>query len=307
MWNFKMLNSCCINFYDSAVVMPLKDRLSGVFADGNLLPESRLLRHGEVIIDKADYCPSPVYGGKCAIYGGYLFGHYGHFVLESLSRLWAIQSLGKYPIVFASRINSLRSWQREIFNILGVENVIIIKKPTCFDELIVPSPGFQMADFFTSKHARYLEKQECKVTKRKKLWLSRSSFRKKIHHADIVNESDIEHHLSNKGWEIIHPQNYDISEQLLILSEANSIAGIAGSAFHTLLFLKDYQGKVDIINRPGWHQTNSPIKTYTMIAETKKLKQQVHNLNFKPMTSGNQKGKILTNLAYLYDSLDADG
>lgn len=302
-----MSSSCCIKFYDAALVMPLKNKLSGVFSGGKYLPETRLLRHGKAIFDKAEYCSSSLYGGKCAIYGGYLFGHFGHFLLESLSRLWAIQSLGKYPIVFVSPINSLRSWQHEILKILGVENIIIVKKPTYYDELIIPSPGFQMGDFFNSKHARYLERQECRVIKEKKIWLSRSSLKKEVHPGDVVNENDIERLLSDKGWDIIHPQNLDISQQLRILSEAKSIAGIAGSAFHALMFLKDYHGKVNIINRPGWHEINSPIRSYAMIAETKNLNQQVYTLKFKPIASGNRMGKKLINPAYLCDSLDADG
>lgn len=301
-----MLNSICmIKIYDDALVMPLHNKRSGVYSGDIFLPETRLIRRSKIIIDQAEYCSKPRYGGKCAIYGGYLFGHFGHFLLESLSRLWAIPMLGAYPIVFPSSINALTPWQSKLLELLGLKSDIkIIKLPTYYDELIVPSPGYQMADFFVKKHARYLEVQECNLIPEKKIWLSRSSLKKENHPGDVVNEMDIEQGLELRGWDIVHPQEYDISQQLRMLSESNVLAGFVGSAFHALIFLKGYQGKINIINRPGWHETKSPIRNYNMIAETKKLDQKIHTLEYSPIYSGSRKGNILSNMDRLYETLD---
>ena len=61
-----------------------------------------------------------------AIYAGPLYFHFGHFLLESLARVWFARQHPEVPLVWAGQHNwqepVLKSWQREILDILGEVN-----------------------------------------------------------------------------------------------------------------------------------------------------------------------------------------
>src|SRR5690606_30752701 len=76
--------------------------------------------------------------------------------------------------------------------------------------------------------------------------------------------------LARRGWIIYHPQAHPVREQLEMLDRAAQIAGIEGSAFHTLLLLKQVRAKVQIIPRRGAVNEN-----FETIATTKGFRQEI--------------------------------
>jgi hypothetical protein len=45
------------------------------------------------------------------------------------------------------------------------------------------------------------------------------------------------------------PENHSIKNQLEMLCDAERIGGIDGSAFHTLVLLQNYRGRIDVFKR----------------------------------------------------------
>ena len=66
----------------------------------------------------------------------------------------------------------------------------------------------------------------------KKLYISRSKLPENFR--SFEEEKEFEENLKTKGWEIFHPENYSIAEQLNHYESSNFICSTAGSAIHLL-------------------------------------------------------------------------
>lgn len=212
-----------------------------------------------------------------AFFAGWKMDHFGHFLLESLSRLsrlpkekttvlWLTPLPKKVPFV---------SWQLEIFQLLGIDHHdhVVVTVPTLVHQLTLVEPEYRIWDKFTAEHAQFLACYDAAtdVIKGKKLWLSRSAFN--IKKGGWVNEKAIESILASCGWIIYHPEQHSIHEQLTELLSAEIIAGIEGSAFHTLILAKQVSSQVIIFARSKKLNPN-----YQLIASVTNLEQIVHNV-----------------------------
>ena len=183
------------------------------------------------------------------IYGGYLVGHFGHFIFESLSRLYIIRQCNNYPILFINENDCVFNFQKEIFQSLGINNEIIrVKVPTSVEHLIYSPPGsvlnpLNIIDEQISALKYFYFQKDMK--KEEKIWLSRSN----LLVGTIINELAIEKILTKIGYKIVHPENLSFKEQVMLISTSNIVAGFDGSQFYTLLFALEISGKFHIFNR----------------------------------------------------------
>lgn len=221
-----------------------------------------------------------------AFFGGYLFAHYGHFLTESISRLWAWRADEHPIIIFIGNISALCPWQRKVLDLLGVSAEIkVVTEPTRIDNLIVAEPGFEIGGAFLSKHNNFLSQISCNPTELK-LWLSRSALG--AEKGGVVGEADFEQVLSAHGWTVFHPEQHTIEEQLRAFSESTRIAGWEGSALHTLLLLKNCNAQIDIFVRRA---SASVGPQYQTIAEVKGLRQRIHNVPLEALTGKSRSTK----------------
>lgn len=213
------------------------------------------------------------------IYGGVLMNAYGHFLLESLSRYWALKDMrDDLPIVWHYREQpDLLAWQREIFDLLKVDTkrFVYVDGMTKMDSVYLPDAGYRVQ---TWGHPLYFSslcifKAET-IVPEKKVWLSR--WRLDQHFGRITNEDEVERKLIGKGWTIIHPETMSVSEQINMLKDAALISGFQGAAFHTMVFF-DVIGKVVIFRRD-----KRPINhNYSTIAANKLIQQAVHDVDLE--------------------------
>jgi predicted O-methyltransferase YrrM len=218
-----------------------------------------------------------------SIYMGPLFGHFGHFLLEGLSRAWHAPSLPDVPIAWsidASRQEpAYLDWQREILAVLGVNNApLFISEPTVFDEVLVPEPGYRIQYSFHPQHRDFLAVVPYCPQAGKFTWLSRARL------SALGNRSArlLDERLDAAGWDVIHPETITIAAQLAQLAASERVACEQGSALHMLMFLKNTRGlKVDIIERDQDLPPKSSNKNYRTIAEAKQLDQTIHRCDFE--------------------------
>ena len=121
---------------------------------GNLIPGSGLVRYPSQSLQNAPMkleIKAPLQRMKSAHYGGILFGtHYGHFLTESMARLWPImqngfrEQWGNLPIVFRLSgkkpypLDGVVSFVKKICDALGIWNRIIIPdEPVMIDRLLL--------------------------------------------------------------------------------------------------------------------------------------------------------------------------
>lgn len=186
-----------------------------------------------------------------AIYAGPLLPAYGHFLLESLARLWAAPSFPHHPIVWtvnsAQSCDHLLPWMRESLDLLGINNTVrLIREATLIEQLIVPSPGFEIQYRFGRHHSKFLARLDWRPIQDRKLWVSRSGIDPDIRQGQKMLEAA----LAADGWTIIHPETLSLTEQLQEFSSAARIAGEQGSALHSVIFLRPAPGlRLDVFAR----------------------------------------------------------
>ena len=255
---------------DNATVYPISSKgKGGVLHDGNFLLESRRLWHiGEKYLPKTSR-PTIVLPNEeiveDAFFAGYLIGHFGHFLLESLSRIkyfkdhqtliWLHDRYG--------RGCKLKKWQEEIFALLGLESHhhIICKKPTLVKKLHFFKPDVYFpisynSDFF-DRVGKFVAGDQVAG---KKIWLSRKKYEFKKR-SMLLNESIPD------GCKVIYPEDLSITQLLQEMSSSEFILGHQGSAFHALILLDRVNARVKITPR------NGRIQNYIRIAELKGFQQ----------------------------------
>jgi capsular polysaccharide biosynthesis protein len=230
------------------------------------------------------------------IFAGYLIGEYGHFLLESLARLWYIKKHPEIPIIWIRYVQGQRyfkPWQEEIFSLLNIRNKqIIIEKPSFVEKIIVPEPGCILWNYFAIEQAKALSVSIIEELKPgKKIWLSRSQFKNSSFL--IYNEEQLENTLESQGWLIFHPQEHSVIEQIKMLASAEQIAGFQGSAFHTLVFLpQNPKTRIQILARrrikiaEGYTLLGN-MAIYQHIAKLKGLKQTEHSFTHTKIANPN--------------------
>jgi hypothetical protein len=217
---------------------------------------------------------------ELAIFGGYLFHHFGHFLVETLNRYYGYKNID-LPIVFISPTAHSSKYQRKIFKLLGVEDKIyIVKDHLKVKKLIVNPVGYRIPDYFINENflALGVYKKQSDIYIGKKIWISRSKLNKRY----IVGENLLESKLNSEGWLIVHPEELEIENQLQIFSSAIQIAGFAGSAFHSVILCKDIKVRLDIFILGNKINNN-----FINIAKAKNINQFIHDIELRPKEESN--------------------
>ncbi len=261
----------------------------GAYAEGKAL--AQVHRHARHVSTKQlpETEPQEVFA-EPAIYGGIFFTSFGHFLCETLQRLWYAKKNPQLPIVWVgghvtnAQVFSVPWSLKKIFSYLNIKNThIFIQKPTLFKALHIPQPGFFLNRYLHPQHAEAFAQQEYPIQKGKYLYLSRAN------HRGCDNERAIETMLKKLGWQIYYPEKLSIKEQVKILSSAEVCLMIAGSAQHTLLFSKNPQTRYVII--PRIHS-----RTYQTIAQLKSQNYYLLHMPFNVVDSGKSKASVTFSL-----------
>ena len=264
----------------------------GVFdASGSCIPESLLrrtyLKEGECTIGRpTDFGPASIHHEGPAIYLGPLIDAYGHFLLESLARAWLAEQHPEIPLVWSCRAvrPSLKSWQKDILNLLGIQNPLVcVDVPTRFERLIIPEVGYQVQTYFHPAHANFLAVVPHEPLPGRKLWLSRSKL------DNLQNESilAVESRLVDLGWTIVHPEELSIREQMAHIASAERIAGEQGSALHSIILLAQPKNlRVDFFIRNPNEKDGQYNRNYDTIAERKGILQNAIEMNLRSFRPG---------------------
>jgi len=187
------------------------------------------------------------------IYGGFVLNHYGHFIAESLGRLWITSQkefVGLTVLFLISKedqyikpfIEDAMSHFRLPYRIL-TENVIV-------DELIIAEAGKQMR---LPARAGYLD------------WLGTIGLPKDFKDnqsppkicvlrghltaGKIAGEAKVEEILVKAGYYALRPEKYSFSDQLKYYFNAKKIVFSEGSAIHMCDLLPYINADVAVINR----------------------------------------------------------
>lgn len=250
------------------VVPPPKDNVNrSVQRSGVLTPDGRFVTdsitwRGTNQVTTAP--PMPAADEIAALPGtwmflGPLFGHFGHFLVESISRIWAFEQLRDridgvlYVPKFQNRPAQVASSYRPFLEALGVTAPVRnLEDATRVERLYVPRQGFGMFQMiegapefraFTRAHAG----KSIPPRGAEKIYISRSAL--PAQRGSILGETILEELLRDEGYEPFHPQQHTHEEQIAAYRAARQVVAVDCSPLHLLALVGDEEQNVGIIAR----------------------------------------------------------
>ncbi|HMJ73584.1 MAG TPA: glycosyltransferase 61 family protein [Solirubrobacterales bacterium] len=193
------------------------------------------------------------------IWGGTLTPHYGHFLTESIARLWPLlpgHSLAGLPVVF-TRPNAA-PFVRDWIDGFGGSTVELPEQGVVrFRRMFVAEPAWRhdawIAPEIRDIHLSARRGLEVPPSRgHDVLWLSRSALDPdRIPYDEGLLEWILADHVT-----IVHPETMTLAEQIAMLEGSRAVAGVVGSAFHTLLLAEALPACLYLC--PPWDQAAFP-------------------------------------------------
>ena len=193
------------------------------------------------------------------LWGGVLWAHFGHFLVESTSRLWALSDLEKPVdgILFIPKRprtgEMLRGFQRDFIDLISPDiPVRVATSPVRVEELVVPGQGFGLGRITagTEKYRAAIHSdfaQDIQPEGPEKIYISRSALG--LGKGGLLGEERLEELLEKEGYETFHPQQHDLSTQLARYKAATHVIAADGSAIHLFAMVGHSDQKLAIILR----------------------------------------------------------
>lgn len=241
--------------YSDATILPLRAQANDnlLFGRGGVIDRNNEYIEESGILGRVfdSYeAREPQYKDERVVYCGYLVPHWGHFLVEAVTRLWYFlkkdSSIDKY--VFFIEENSNRSISgnyREFLDLLGVwDKIDIINAPVKYKEVIVPERGFKMGQYWSDEFksiyntvAEAALKKKIVTTSVERVFLSRSqlkAFSNKEFNMDMLDEF-----FQKNGYQVVFPEQKSLSDLIRIIRNADMVATLSGSIQHNMLFALD--------------------------------------------------------------------
>ncbi|WP_203073548.1 glycosyltransferase 61 family protein [Falsiroseomonas ponticola] len=202
------------------------------------------------------------------VYAGGLHHHFGHFMMESLSRLWAMETLRDWAdgIVwtlasprphngarFAS-VTLQRSYIRDTLRLLGLgeKTLHVVTRPTVFEQLAVPSNlMFNASPNVAAGHAAFRDfvrrmAAGAEAAPLPGLYVSRAGL---VAPARFAAEDALEDAFARAGWQVLRPEERSVPEQIALYRAARRLVFAEGSALHLYAYVARPDQRVGIILR----------------------------------------------------------
>ena len=271
------LTDCKVVENGTVVIDDVYKKMGVYDTNGYLCPESILLRGEQNMPPKvhANISKAPLIDEEVLFLGsGYLLIHFGHFLVEGISRTWPLL-YSKYKnikVVIAYETKQpVPVFVRKFLNALGVrdENIIAVYKTTRFKRVIIPRQAINGHLYILPTMNKVFNKLALNLSDKKyktydKIYLSRSA----MNDGRTFGEKQVEKIFEKNGYKIIYPETLPLEHQITVAANCKEMAGTAGSALHLALFMKP-GGRVVQIKRNSNNSDN--LVTQKLICDLRKL------------------------------------
>lgn len=201
---------------------------------------------------------NPVFRDLKIVYCGYLVNHWGHFLVESVARLW--YSLKNDPTVdryvFFLKENEVRNIKgnyRAFFELLGIwDKLELVSVPTTYREVIIPESAFRCMEWYSPEFLSIFDTIAANVTvdsawtPYEKIYFTRSHFASENGYEFGLDSLD--DYFRRNGFQILAPEKLPLDQMIYYLRNAREIASMSGSTPHNMLFAGNGQ-KLILIER----------------------------------------------------------
>ena len=180
------------------------------------------------------------------VYCGYLAKQWGHFLIESVARLWyALENSASYDrLIFVTEDGApchIGGNYKAFLELLGLyDKVEILNKPVTFKEVLVPQVAYQRRRFYTDRFNSIFDRIISNVpvpegwSGADKVFLSRSHL-KNIRKSEYGHDL-LDHYFERNGYRVVYPETMSLSELILLLTHCSECASVSGTLPHNMLF-----------------------------------------------------------------------
>lgn len=195
---------------------------------------------------------------ETVVYCGYMVNHWGHFLIEGVTRLWYFleqdASVDKYVFFLdEGEQRQIQGNYREFFQLLGIwDKLEFINRPTTFRRVIVPELGIHMRQGYAPKLLGVFDRIAENVRPQpdwdtpEKIYFSRSQFQKG--QPFEFGFDALDNFFAKNGYTILYPEKVPLSRMIHYIRSCQVVATLSGSLPHNMLFGRSGQ-KVEIIER----------------------------------------------------------
>lgn len=213
---------------------------------------------------------TPATSFDAALYGGLFFNHYGHFIMESLGRLW-LANVPQYrdlPIVVQAPwgdidLQNRDGFVRTVLDLLEIdaERIVVLTGAVRVDYLHVPEQLYGFNEYYDKPPERFIDflrvaqKNILDITAdftppSDRVFISRSEWQEKYPKRGLVaGAQQFDTFLRGEGWHVIQPETLTLKNQLRIYATARHVLMLEGSAQHSYIFLPDTTARVTVMLR----------------------------------------------------------
>ncbi len=265
----KALPPAHVERMQNAIVLPMSKGSSmscGVVrADGNFRHMSRTLLSGSRLsaVPEIDEMPFAETQTGRWMFAGIGRHHFGHFLVETLIRLWAAgyyrDELDGIVVIPNRGVDFSIAIDRRFGPFLSLLTdglaVHLPTHPTRYETLLLPSPGFGPLGWIAGtpifrREIRARVAARIRPKGSSKLYISRTQLHKDDKLVD--QEERIEEMMRKAGYDIFYPEQYSIADQLARYMNAEVLVGAEGSAFHLAPFAMPTGARVALFQRRHW-------------------------------------------------------
>ena len=188
------------------------------------------------------------------VFGGVIFGHFGHVLIDTCTRLWHFAENHDDGLkrVFVATPETTFKYGK-LFDLAGMDWEIV-EEPTQCAEVVVPEETFFSSD---CGHPVWLkwwdflaERARAKAINGPyfdKIYLTRTQFAGN----DGINEEFYEKYYAKLGFKVISPEKLPLEEQINVISHAKQIVSTMGTLTHLLVFARNDADVTILLREPS--------------------------------------------------------
>ena len=198
------------------------------------------------------------YKDEKVVYCGYLIDHWGHFLIEAVTRLWYFMendsTVDKYVFFIEEGSDrQITGNYLEFLKLLKIwDKLEIISRPITYREVIVPELGIMCRQSYTPKLLKVFDSVAENVVPDpswetpEKIFYSRSQFAKGKPFE--FGFDCIDNFFEKNGYTILYPEKVPLSRMIHYIRNSKVVASLSGSLPHNMLFANQGQ-KLEIVER----------------------------------------------------------
>jgi hypothetical protein len=215
---------------------------------GAFIPETGLYHWAQSVrvasLEGGDPQPPVETLNETLVWGGFLPAHHGHFIIDSLARLWRWPVPGARRLACIGKPDEYNPVMWDMLAKAGVprDAILMLDRPTRVRELIVPYPSSLCYALSSDAWAATVRRVgdaavPGAVTRTSQpLYLSRSRFATAGYARGIAGEAVLEQVLRQAGFAVAYPEELDLTQAIALIRRHETVVAQLGSALHWTAF-----------------------------------------------------------------------